>query len=107
MIDATQAKALYEESNANLASYLTTAIEPAVTEAAKAGKRTVDVHVKAHETWKNIAPSKYEQQVIVELEKLGYKASFGPYGSAYVPRANQDDHGHGPMHCNYGFTINW
>lgn len=107
MINAQQAKQLYEESGVEVRRYLDIEIEPQVIKAAKEGKRKVVIHVGSIEVWNDLKLNSVHQGVISGLKELGYDAFFGTYGESYVPRGLADAVGDGPQYLNYGFIISW
>jgi hypothetical protein len=106
MINAADAKRIYDESGGE-ADALLTRIEPRIVEAAKAGKRSIFWLVDAEEAWRSNAPTPLDNHVITKLTNLGYTVRFGRDGDAYVPRGLADDDGDGPKYINYGYTIGW
>lgn len=108
MISAKEAREMYEKSNARIAKYLETDVEPHVLKAVEVGKCQCSVYIGAEPSYKSISPNPFQQSVIEELKKLGYRVRFGSFGEKYVPRGLADDHdGSGPEHTNYGFEISW
>lgn len=107
MIDAKEARELYEQTGANVQEYLDNTIEPRVKEAIELGRTQCEVLVDAKETYRRIEPDTFDKQVITKLKALGYTVSFGFYGDTYVPRGLADDNGEGPVHRNVGFIIGW
>ena len=108
MISAKEAKALYDESGAEVVTYLKTVIEPVVKKAAKAGNRKCFIHIGSKVTYQPIpTPTPVEAGAIRDLKTLGYTVATGLVGSPYVPGGLQDDDGNGPEHQNYGIFIGW
>ena len=109
MITATQAKQLYDESGAEVEQYLKFSIEPQVIEAAKAGKRTVTIHLNSLEPYGRLdqVVTPIQRAVVSKLKELGYRATIELYGDRYVPRGLADDNGNGPEHQNFGILIGW
>jgi hypothetical protein len=109
MIDAKEARQLYDESGAEVEHFLKHKVEIHIVSAAKSGKRQVQIHIGT------TGPYEYVDQKITPLERaildklidLGYVAKIGNYGDDYVPRGLADDDGGGPKHTNYGFMISW
>lgn len=107
MITAKEAFELYNQSGAEVRRFLGYTVDQAVQNAAKAGKRSVEILLSAEECWKTLVPTPFERSVIAQLEELGYNVKLERYGEPYVPRGLADDNGNGPMHRNYGFIISW
>lgn len=109
MINAKEAKALYDKSGQEVADYLKSTVEKEVTRAATAGKRKVFIGLGTTE-YSSEVPDKItpvHRGVIETLKVLGYVVSIAQDGESYVPRGLQDDDGNGPWHTNYGFHIGW
>jgi hypothetical protein len=100
MIDAKEARRLYDESGKEVANFLCSTVEPAVIQAAELGKR--HTIIQYHE--REVTPT---TKVVEELIKLGYSASVVDYGEPYVPKGLRDDDGNGPLYCNVGIRIVW
>ena len=109
MINAKEAKALYDKSGQEAAAYLKNTVEPEVTRAATAGKRKVFIHLGAtqFEFEMRVKITSVHQGVVEALKELGYVVSIGQDGASYVPRGLADDDGDGPEYTNYGFHIGW
>ena len=109
MINAKEAKALYDKSGQEVADYLKHTVEKEVTRAATAGKRKVYIHLGAtrfsSEMTAKITP--VHQGVVEKLKELGYVVSLAQDGASYVPPGLADDDGNGPSYTNYGFHIGW
>lgn len=109
MINAKEAKLLYDSSSAMVESYLTRSIEPAIKNAAQEGELKVVIHIDSLES------STYLNQVVTQLHKstverlldLGYTAKIGYYGDTYIPRGLINDDGDGPTYQRYGLIIGW
>ncbi len=109
MITAKEAKQLYDESGAEVALYLKSNVEFEVTNAAKSGKRHVEILIGTTGPYEYVDQkiTPLEKAVITKLKELGYTAKIENYGDKYVPRGLADDDGNGPSHRNYGFIIGW
>ena len=108
MINAQQAKALYDESGAEVNHFLTYEVEKQVIAAAKGEKRTCTILLGSAEVlYRTPEPDPLQKAIIAALIKLGYMAKFVSYGDKYVPRGLADDDGNGPEHQNYGIVIGW
>jgi hypothetical protein len=109
MITAKEAKQLYDQSEQEVADYLSHHVEGYVRSAAESGKRQVQIHIDTTGPFEyldqKITP--FEKAVIDKLKTLGYTAKIENYGDSYVPRGLADDDGNGPSHRNYGFIIGW
>ena len=109
MIDAKQAKQLYDQSGAEVEQFLKNSVEKKVTDAAKGGKRQVFIDLGS------LGPYEYVDRkltplnwaVVQRLVELGYHAKIVLDGDKYVPRGLADDDGNGPSHQNYGIQIGW
>lgn len=108
MINAKEAREIYDASGAEADHMLNRYIEPAVKAAAEAGKAFVFFYIDAEEVGRTITPTPVHKQVIDKLTALGYRVTFGRDNShQYVPRGLADDDGMGPIYSNYGLTIGW
>lgn len=107
MITAKEAKAIYDESGVEVATFLKNKVENAVKNAAFLGNRTVFIHVDSHPDYLRVNASPFQAAVVTELIRLGYAVKFGTDGNTYVPRSLEDNTGDGPLHKNYGFIISW
>jgi len=107
MIDAKQAKQLYDESGVEVQTFLTHTVEKKVKDAAESGKRFVFICLGAEPVYHNVQPDNIQKAAMEELKKLGYKVVFQRDGESYVPRGLADDDGNGPSHTNYGIQISW
>ena len=109
MITAAQAKNLYDESGAEVDSYLNKTIAPKIEKAAKAGKRNVFIDVGAEQAYGSTKALKepLHTSTMMKLAELGYKVSWGADGDPYVPRGLADDYGEGPKYTNMGIHISW
>lgn len=109
MITANEAKALYDQSGAEVDLYLKHNVEPMLTVAATSGKRNVHIHLgcvgKFDALDQKLTPT--EKGVIDKLLELGYTAKVAKEGSPYVPLRLQDANGDGPSVTNFGITIGW
>lgn len=109
MIDAKQAKQLYDESGAEVEAFLKHKVEKKVTDAAKSGKRFVFICLDS------VGPYEHVEQkltpairaVVERLVELGYRARVVLDGDRYVPCGLADDDGNGPSHQNYGIQVGW
>lgn len=109
MITAAQAKELYDQSGKEVADFLKFKVEPAVMEAAKAGKRHIAIFLDSKGPFDRLdqAIKPVHRSVLAKLKELGYEASIAVYGDKYVPRGLADDVGNGPMYQNYGILVGW
>ena len=109
MITAEQAKNLYDESGVEANSYLNKTIAPEIEKAAKAGKRSVFVHVGSVPLYGFIKTPKEQlhTSTMMKLDELGYKAIWVTDGASYVPPGLADDYGEGPEYINVGIHISW
>lgn len=107
MINAKEAKELYDQSGAEVEAFLTQVVEPKVKAAAEAGKRFVFIYIDAVETYIISKPNAMQTAAMIKLGELGYVAGWLEDGERYVPRGLQDDDGDGPMHKNVGIQVGW
>jgi hypothetical protein len=109
MIDAKQAKQLYDESGAEVTDFLKHQVEKKVTDAAKGGKRFVFIYLDTIGPFDHVEGklTPLNRAVVEKLQELGYRARIVLDGERYVPRGLQDDDGNGPSHQNYGIQIGW
>jgi hypothetical protein len=109
MINAKEAKALYDKSGQEVADYLKHTVEPAVTRAATAGERYVFILVGStqFEFEMRVKITSVHQGAVAALKELDYVVSIARHGESYVPRGLADDDGDGPLYTNYGFHIGW
>ena len=109
MITAEQAKKLYDESGVEVANYLNKTIAPEIKKAAKAGKRSVFIHVGSEPPYGSTKTLKehLHSSTMMKLTELGYKVKWGTDGDPYVPRGLADDYGEGPDYINVGIHISW
>ena len=109
MITAEQAKKLYDESGVEVDNYLNMTIAPKIEKAARAGKRSVIVHVGSEPPYGSTKALQAPLHIstMMELTELGYKASWVTDGDPYVPRGLADDYGEGPAYINVGIHISW
>ena len=107
MIDANEAKRLYDESGAEVSAWLESAVSKKVEDAAKSGKRNVFIFLDSVEVWNHLEPTPIEKRYISALIGLGYRAVFMTDGAPYVPAGLSDDYGDGPKYQNYGIMVSW
>ena len=109
MITAAQAKKLYDESGAEVDNYLNKTIAPEIEKAAKAGKRSVFIHVGSEQPYGSTKTLREQlhTSAMMKLDELGYKVRWGTHGASYVPRGLADDYGEGPDYINVGIHISW
>ena len=109
MITAKEAKALYDESGAEVEQFLSYNVEQKVMDAANGGKRQVFIDMGSVKQFeyldRTITP--LQQAVADKLKTLGYRADIKLDGDKYVPRGLADDNGNGPTIQNYGIQISW
>ena len=109
MIDATEAKRLYDETGREIEDFLDFTVEKEIINAAKAGKRLVFIYLDNINTFVSLdrLTTPFQKNVVLKLQELGYTARIDLYGKEYVPKGLQDDLGNGPVHSNYGIIIEW
>lgn len=109
MITAKDAKQLYDKSGVEVENFLTHNVEKEVINAAKSGKRNVNIHLGTLTAFEYVdgKTTPFNRAVVDKLKSLGYAVSIQKYGESYVPRGLADDDGNGPAHTNYGFVIGW
>lgn len=109
MIDASEAKELYDQSGAEVAGFLKGSVEPIVIEAARGGKRVAYVLLGSLGPYDHLdqVVTPVEKAVVEKLVALRYTAKILKYGESYVPSGLADDDGNGPFHTNYGIQIGW
>lgn len=110
MITAKEAKVLYDQSGTEVDEFLKNSVEKEITDAAKAGKRTVTIYLDSYElpaNGLNHIVTASQRAVVAKLRELGYLAVIQSYGDCYVPRGLADDDGNGPKYQNYGIQIGW
>ena len=109
MITAEQAKKLYDESGVAVDSYLNRSIAPEIEKAAKAGKRSVFIHVGSEPPYGSTKTLKEQlhSSTMMKLTELGYKVKWDTDGDPYVPLGLADDYGEGPEYINVGIHISW
>ena len=109
MIDAKQAKQLYDQSGAEVEQFLKHEVEKKVTDAAKSGKREVFVDMGSVKMFHHLADTitPLQKAVADKLKTLGYRAEIKLHGESYVPCGLADDNGNGPTITNYGIQIGW
>ena len=109
MITAEQAKKLYDESGVAVDSYLNRSIAPEIEKAAKAGKRSVFIHVGSEPPYGSTKTLKEQlhSSTMMKLTELGYKVKWDTDGAPYVPPGLADDYGEGPEYTNVGIHISW
>jgi hypothetical protein len=109
MITAKQAKQFYDDSGYEVEQFLTYSVETEVMNAAKGGKRQVQIHIGTTGPFEYVDQkiTPLEKAIIAKLKELGYTAKIENYGDSYVPRGLADDDGNGLTHRNYGFIIGW
>ncbi len=109
MIDAKEARRLYDESGAEVQIFLKHTVEPEVIKAAKAGKKHTHIHLGTLGPFDyldtNISP--IQRAIVDALKTLSFTAKIEKQGSSYIPAALRDDDGNGPSHTNFGITIGW
>ena len=109
MINAKEAKALYDKSGHEVANYIKVKVEPVVIKAATDGKRKVFIQLGATQFSSEMRAdiTSVHRGVALTLKELGYVVSIEQDGASYVPRGMADDDGDGPSYTNYGFHIGW
>ena len=109
MINAKEAKVLFDKSGQEVANYIKNKVEPVVIKAATDGKRYVFIQLGAtqFEFEMRAKITSVDQGVVETLKELGYVVSIEQDGASYVPRGMADDEGDGPEYTNYGFHIGW
>lgn len=106
MINAKEARALYDQSGAE-ADKVLAEIEPKVIAAAQAGKQSINFYIDSTEVYDRVILTPIYTQVVEKLHQLGYQAGACRYGDAYIPPGLADDDGDGPKYQNYGLYISW
>ena len=109
MINAKEAKALYDKSGHEVANYIKNKVEPVVIKAATDGKRKVFIQLGATQFSSEMRAdiTSVHRGVALILKDQGYVVSMEQDGASYVPRGLADDDGDGPEYTNYGFHIGW
>ena len=109
MINAKEAKALYDQSGQEVTDYLDHTVEKEVVKAAEGGKRYTIIYLGSKGPYEYLVQmiTPLQQAVVEKLKDLGYSAEIKLYGDKYVPRGLADDDGNGPSHENYGIYISW
>ena len=109
MINAKEAKELYDKSGQEIADYLKYKVEKEVVKAAEGGKRNTVIHLGSKGMFDHLDQiiTPLQKAVVDKLKELGYRAEIKLYGDKYVPRGVADDDGDGPWHGNYGISISW
>ena len=108
MINAKEAKELYEQSSAGAKAYLAK-IDPLIREAATYGEQRVALYVEglweAEQYQSRMTP--IQRRVKEELEYLGFVVTYQKNGGGYVPRGLADDDGNGPIYYDYVLVVGW
>ncbi len=107
MIDAKEAKRLYDESGAEVTAWLNSEVSKKVEDAAKSGKRNVFIFLGSEELWKHPTLTPIQKRCISALIDMEYRAEFKVDDETYVPRGLADDEGNGPKYRNYGIMVSW
>jgi hypothetical protein len=109
MINAKEAKALYDKSGQEVADYLKINVEPVVIRAATDGKRKVFILLGSTRFSSEMRAeiTSVHRGIALILKDQGYVVSIEQDGDSYVPRGLADDDGDGPSYTNYGFHISW
>jgi hypothetical protein len=108
MINAKDAKILYDESGVEVQTFLTYTLEKHIKDAAGSGKRTYTHHIGCEPAYSSCPnPKPLESAIIVELKRLGYTVKFSSYGESFVPASQLNDDGGGPKYFSYGIQIGW
>jgi len=109
MIDAKEAKRLYDASGAEVQAFLTNEVEPSIIKAATGGKRSIFILIGTVGPFDHLIDKikPIERAVEKAINTLGYNCKIEKDGASYVPRGLADDDGNGPSHTNYGYKINW
>jgi hypothetical protein len=105
MITAAEALKLHEESGEEVRKFLA-CIETSIRQAAKSGKRSVEVYSDAQQEYIPLEATDLRNKVCEELRKLGFVASFRYYGESYVPRSMEDEDNAQKIR-NFGYCIGW
>jgi hypothetical protein len=110
MIDAKDAKFLYDKNRLDVTDFLKQKVEKEVIKAAEGGKRTVAIFLGSRQPFEHLHElvTPLQKAVVDKLIELGYRAEIKLDGDPYVPRglANNDS-GRGPMQENYNIYISW
>jgi hypothetical protein len=109
MINAKDARVLYEKSGQEVTDFLKQKVEKEVINAANSGKRQVFIDMGSVKQFAYLQDTitPLQQAVAEKLKGLGYRVEIKLDGESYVPRAWADDNGNGPTITNYGIHINW
>lgn len=104
MITAQEAKALYDQSGAEVELFLKNNVENNIKDAATAGNRYVFIHLGSEETWCTVKPNTLYESAMSRLRILGYNVAWCPkHGREYIPGGLVDKE----PHRNYGIEIRW
>ena len=107
MITAKEARETYENSKMRIIKYLETDVKPVIIRALEAGECECVIYVDSKPNYQIISPNPFQQSILEELKRLGYRAQFSAFGDTYIPRGLADHDHHGPLYINYGFKIFW
>jgi hypothetical protein len=109
MINAKEAKSLYDKSGQEVEDYLKYTVEKEVVKAAEGGRRQTFIHLGSLELFRHLSQdiTPLQKAVVEKLKELSYRAEIKHDGDRYVPRGLADDDGNGPSHQNYGIQIGW
>ncbi len=109
MINAKEAKELYDQCGQEVTDYLKHTVEKEVVKAAEGGKRQVTIFLNAKRPFDHLCDviKPLEKSVVDKLNELGYSAKINLYGDCYVPSALTGLNGDGPYYQNYGIQISW
>ena len=108
MINATEARELYDASGKEVENWIESKVKPLVVDAATAGNRYVYIYIDSIEKYREVPKSdKLIDNVISKLISLGYHVKLAKYGDLYVPISLKDANGDGPLYINYGLDIGW
>ena len=109
MLNAAEAKALYDDSGVEVAKYLQYKIEPEIKAAATSGKHRLFHFVGSRDVFTQPRPDPLQTRIIEKLREFGYTVQWvEAEGESYGPRGLADDNNnHGPSCVYYGIVITW
>ena len=108
-MQANEARALTDNSDAKANEILETQIFKNIKEYAEKGKSQYIYYVDSCEISAAMPAQTVTQKMITDkLKALGYWAEWSEYGDSYIPRGLADNYdGSGPAYMNYGIIIRW
>ena len=109
-ITAKEALDLYETSDV-AAKPILDKLDADIRQAAAAGKRelicTGKKLTEIAVTNTPVEPNALQAKVIAELKRAKFRVKWGQIGEPFVPKALQTDNGDGPLHANWGISMEW